>query len=350
MTTESKNLYENGCACVRWFSHDHHYEVLYSPDGNTKKARSDMFLVGRYKFDENGGETHSSEKDIAPAKALCDRWSVPPEEMIDSMPVVYKNGCAAVVRHDGEGGGIYKIRVKNKEGTDFIDTERFDEEYGFKFIHGQKSEEEALAKAKERCNEYAGRDDGWSIKPDLYPDLHDPTTPVVFGSLIGGIAFLLYWIGFALKSNFLLAVGDVDRDCLLGETIGFLFTGNGLDFITSHWLQIGLLIIISLVIGIAFWVLGRIRRFSITYRLFVRAFGKVQAICTGVVWGVVGLYWTVVGLWRSIISPIPDALGYPHFIAVAIYLAVIVWGIVDFMKHRKRFPGNFSTNAIGAAS
>jgi len=37
MTTNSNNLYENICACVRFFSADYHYEVLYSPDGDTKK-------------------------------------------------------------------------------------------------------------------------------------------------------------------------------------------------------------------------------------------------------------------------------------------------------------------------
>jgi len=324
MTTNSNNLYENICACVRFFSADYHYEVLYSPDGDTKKARSDMFLVGRYKFDANCGENHSSEMDIAPAKALCDLWSVPPKEMIDNMPVVYKNGCAAVVRHDGEGGGVYKIRVKNKKGTDFIETDTYDDEYGLKFIHGQTSEEEALAKAKERCDEYAGRDNGRTIKPDLYPDLDDLDAVffTIFGAFLGCAAFLLYWIGFTLKSN--------------SGFLFFLFTDNGLDFIASHWWQTGLLVIFSFIIGIAFWALARIQRFSITYRLFVRAFGKVQAICTGVIWGVVGLYWAVIGLWRSIISPIPDALGYPHFIAAAIYLSVIVWGIVDFMKHRKQ--------------
>jgi len=341
-TTNDKNLYENGCACVRWFRRDRHYEVLYSPDGDTKKARSDMFLVGRYEFDSNSGENKSSEMDISPAKALCDYWSVPPEKIIDGNPVVYENGCASVVRDDG--GRTYKIRIKNWKETAFLDNKFEDDSY--RFVHGKKSEDEALVKAKKRCDEFSRRDDGRTINENYYPDF--PYEFSCLGACFGAVVFLLYWIGFAIKSNLPITVDD--GDCTIIETIRFWFTDNGLNFLSAHWWQTTLLVLISILIGSVFWLLGGSRKFSLAYRLFVRAFGKIQALCTAVAWGVVALYWAVVGLWRSIISPIPDVLGYPHFIAATIYLAIIVWGIVDFMNHRKLLPGNSAKNTIGAAS
>jgi len=331
MIPDNKNLYENGCACVRWFGRDRHYEVLYSPDGDTKKTRSEMFLVGWYEFDSNSGENKSSEMDISPAKALCDLWRVPPEKMIDRDPVVYENGCASVVRDDRRR--TYKIRIKNWKETTFLDGEFEDESYNsYKFVHGEKSEDEALVKAKKICDEMSRRDDGRTINEKYYPDF--PYEFPCWGVCFGFFVFLLYWIGFAIKSNLPVIVDD--GDVRVVETIIFFFTGSGLDFLAEHWWQVGLLVLVSILIGYAFWMLGKIHKFSLAYRIFVRAFGKIQAACTAFVWGLVALYWAIIGLWRSIISPLPDALGYPHFIAATIYLAVIVWGIVDFMKYRKQ--------------
>jgi len=319
------------------------YEVLFSEDGNLDKSREEMTVVAHY-F-PHYFEHYSDKKAAAfrAARNFCDRWKVEPEKRHGGKEVVYENGSAYALL-DGFDYGC-DVYVKDIKGEGYVKYRRHQHKLSFhKNIGEINAWNDAILFAKELCDRLASREVKRCIDEEDYPDC--PYGHWGFGGILGGVVFFLFWIGVAIKSNHLF--GAEGFDFFSKNT--HPFSPNGLAVLLEHWWQVILLVALSALIGIAFWGLSRTRKFSIAYRVFVGTFGKAQAICTGLAWGVVGLYWTIIGLWRSIIRPIPDALGYPHFIVATIYLAVIVWGIVDFMKHRKRFPGNFSINNIGTAS
>jgi len=145
------------------------------------------------------------------------------------------------------------------------------------------------------------------------------------GVSLGLVVFFLFWIGIAIKSGVFSSI----EDNVLFLT--YPFTSVCLDFISAHWWQTFLLVLLSGSLGAIFCGLSCIRKISIHYRLFTKLFGKTQKIA----WSVFAPYWVIALGWR-LFFPITNAMGYPHFIAMTIYLTVIIWGIVDFMKHRKQ--------------
>jgi len=316
MTTNDKKLYENGCACVRWNSAERRYEVHVSCDGG------DMQLDSSYTFTGNGA---NEDENLTKAKARCDVLSTGKPKEIEGYEVVYENGCAAVCRVTYKQvpsfSDDYRVYVLSTKANEYIKDETFNE----------GSDDARLEEAKRRCDNLAGRNGKRNIDEQDYPELHEKSFFYCgWATILGLAAFLLFWVGIVIKSGIFSSTGD--DDCFLL----YPFTSAGFDFFSVHWWQTILLILLSGLLGVFFWGLSRIRRFSPLYRMFVKAFGKTQTVLTAAVSGVVALYWAIIGLWRAIISPIPDALGYPHFIAATIYFAVIVWGIVDFMKYRKQ--------------
>jgi len=402
MTINDKNIYENGCACVRLNEEKERYEVYVSTDGvaasESKNMKLDRYyglyekpngkwLYGEelkglgfpviyggggayvceyeneYKviatssgavvFDSIYQKTRTSDQlidnvrlnkakrrcdelsenlaktpdnisggasdyPLTKAKARCDLLKDGPIKTIKGDEIVYSNGCAAVcIDRDGD----YAVNALDSNGRKHIHIRWF--------CRSQYGDENARTLAIKRCDRIASRGERRKVFADDYPE----TCSELFylsGCGLASIVFLLFWAGVAIKSGVLSGMGD--DDCILS----FPFSNTGLDFFAAHWRQTALLALLPALFGAFFWGLSHIRRFSFTYRLFTKIFGATQAALTAAVWGVFTLYWAIVGLWRAIISPIPDALGYPHFIVATIYLAVIVWGIVDFMKYRKQ--------------
>jgi len=369
MNGNKQNLYENGCACVRLHPGKDgmisRYEVLFSEGGNLDKPRDEMMVVARYFT--HYFERYPDEKAAAfrAARIFCDRWKSGPEKRRGRKEIVYENEHAYALLDGFDHECV--VYVKGRKGKKYIEHDRFERELSYRDNIGEMAPwDDSISYAKEICDRYALRETKRHIDERDYPDY--PHEYWVAGGALGVILFLLFWVGVAIKSNSIwgpdgLFVLDHIEIFASGKTKEVYalsqanpFSISGLHVLAQHWWQTLLLILLSVSLGMFFWWLSRIRKFSVVYRVFTHAFGKAQALATGALWGVFALYWAAIGLFRSVkygwrfISPIPDALGYLHFIVATIYLAVIAWGIVDFMKHRKRFPDNFSTNNIGVTS
>jgi len=320
-SAENPNLYENGRACVRSLYQDGkpRYYVLFSEDGNLKKEYSEMKREFDFSTTKND---RSEEENLEIAKLICDCCNSPQideykEGEIKGCPIIYSKGsvCVTYVYE-----GCYRLHIRSFSG-------------GYKHYFGRKLYE--LSKyfpnfsiAKVRCDRLASRESRRSISAC---DTYDKDNFENLGQGLGTLVFMLLLVGFISKPN------------LFGiEVSANPFTSEGLSLLLLDWWQILLCFLLAECFAAFFLGLSYVRRFSFSYRVFVKHFGIIQGFLHATLAAIITLYWTLYGIWRVLlygwksIFPPPEEIGYPHFGVMLIYIAVITWGVVSFMRYKKR--------------
>jgi len=148
-----KNLYENGCACVRWNNAEKKYEVYASRDDG------DMQLDSWYSFT---GEGVHEDENLTKAKARCNLLKDGPTKTIEGREVVYSNGCAAVCDDEDDD---YFVYVLDRDGSKYIKADGY-----YRWEHGKAR---TLLLAKKHCDRLAFRGERRRIFLSDYPDTPD---------------------------------------------------------------------------------------------------------------------------------------------------------------------------------